>query len=150
MAFERSAQIGGGVALGSACDYGVAKNQRAGFTQAVGLVQGSTRLDFPQHAQKLRRSNFIGGAIAEIGKDVAGDPLKHVFRIAFRPCGFLFSCHSRAMASKVFSQARAVTFFCKEGSIPPPSCFLAVAQASRASFRDSWGYVPRVRNFSRP
>ena len=88
MAFERSAQIGGGVTLGSACGYGVAKDQRAGFTQAVGLVKGSTRFDFPQHAQKVRRGNFIDGAIAEIGKDIAGDALKHVFRIAFRPCGF--------------------------------------------------------------
>ena len=88
MAFQRSAQIGGCVALGSACGYGVAKDQRAGFTQAVGLVKGSARLNFPQHAQKFRRGDFIDGAVAEIGKDVAGDTLKHVLRVAFRPGRF--------------------------------------------------------------
>ena len=40
--------------------------------------------------------------------------------------------------------------FNKGGAIPQLGCFLASAQASRASLRNSWGYIPNVRSFSRP
>lgn len=44
--------------------------------------------DLLQHAQKLRGGSFIDEAVSEIGKDIAGNTLKRVFRITLRPCGF--------------------------------------------------------------
>ena len=50
------------------------------------------------------------------------------------------ACHSRATVSNEVWALLVFSFFSAEGSVPPLNCFLASAQASRASLRESWGY----------